>query len=492
MEAPDGRTALTAPARGSGRPRPCRKEGKVDRGPDPRDGASRPDALEPGFAASQYALDGKDCAAVGSREGRSFRRLADVTVQPSAAMEPRGPARLGLVLTGGGARSAYQVGVLAALARLLPREAPTPFRVITGMSAGAIVAAAVACHAARFREGVAALERVWRGFHVDQVFRADAASMLRAGGRWGLALASAGRLMSPPDSLFDSSPLRRLLERHFDFGKMREAMGLGHLDALSIAAANYRGARSVAFYESASGEPARPDWQRGLPVALSAEHLLASAAVPFLFPAVLVDGEYYGDGAMRQTAPLSPAIRLGADRLFVVGVRDSAGACVPGPGLSPPRPSFGQIAGFMLDTLFIDALDAGLAQLDRVNRLIAQSVVPEPDGLRRIEACVITPSDDLTAVAARHVRAMPRTLRTFLRVMGATDAGGAELVSYLLFESGYTRELIALGYQDARRRRDELLEFCAPPSHRLPSGIAARAERATPLAQAPDVVAVAG
>ena len=415
--------------------------------------------------------------------------MAGVNAQPSGAMEPRGPARTGLVLTGGGARSAYQVGVLAALARLLPRDAPTPFRVITGMSAGAIVAAAVACHAARFREGVVALERVWRGFHIDQVFRADAGSMLTACSRWGLALLSAGRLMSPPDSLFDSSPLGRLLERHFDFRRMREAMAHGHLDALAIAAANYRSARSVAFYESARGAAALPAWPRGLEVALSAQHLLASAAVPILFPAVRIDDEYYGDGAMRQVAPLSPAIQLGADRLFVVGVRDSVGARVPAAAVGPQRPSFGQIAGFMLDTLFIDALDAGLAQLDRVNRLIAQSAVPDPEGLRRIESCVIVPSADLTEIAARHVRAMPRTLRTFLRVMGATGAGGAELVSYLLFESSYTRELIALGYQDARRRRDELLEFCAPQA-RLPA-VEPSARRARAPSEFPEGAAVA-
>src|SRR5450432_3715100 len=167
----------------------------------------------------------------------------------STSDAPQHRSRLGLVLTGGGARSAYQVGVLSAVARLLPRNAPSPFRIVTGMSAGAIVAAAVACHASRFREGVVALERVWRNFHSDQVFRADAGSMLKAGLRWTMALVSAGRLVRPPESVFDSSPLRQLLERHYDFGRMRAAMDAGHLDAVSIAASNYRTARSVAFFE---------------------------------------------------------------------------------------------------------------------------------------------------------------------------------------------------------------------------------------------------
>ena len=428
-------------------------------------GAGPRTALIRSDAAARYGAETVDCAPVGSPRPASFLSIGRVNVQPPAAAVTRGPGRLGLVLTGGGARSAYQVGVLSALARLLPRDAPAPFRVVTGMSAGAIVAAAVACHAARFREGVVALERVWRNFHVDQVFRTDAASMLKAGGRWGLALATAGRLVRPPLSMLDSAPLGRLLERHYDFRKMREAMALGHLDSLAIAAANYRSTRSVAFFETADGErPAPAPWPRGLAVELGVRHLMASAAVPFLFPAVEVDAEYYGDGAMRQIAPLSSAIRLGADRLFVVGVRDSAKAGPPHAGVVPRPPGFGEIAGFMLDTLFIDALDAGLAQLERVNRLIARTGVAEPDGLRHIETYVMLPSVELSTIAQRHARAMPRTVRALLRVMGAGNGAGGELASYLLFESRYTRELIALGAEDAMRRRDELVAFCASRS----------------------------
>jgi len=370
------------------------------------------------------------------------------------------PRRTGLVLTGGGARSAYQVGVLAAVARLMPREAASPFQIVTGMSAGAIVAAAVACHASRFREGVVALERVWRNFHSEHVFRADTASMLRAGLRWMLALLSAGRLAAPPESVFDSSPLGHLLERHYDFDRMRQAMAEGHLEALAIAASNYRTARSVAFYECRDPEIASAaGWHRGVGTQLSVTHLLASSAVPFLFPAVRLDGEYYGDGAMRQIAPLSPAIRLGADRLFVVGVRELPQE----PGMAAtdraPAPSVGQVIGFMLDTLFIDSLHASIAQLERINRLVEQSAVPSPEGLRRIEPLVITPQADFSAIAARHARAMPRSVRALLRTMGASNVGGSELLSYLLFESSYTRELIAIGREDAMARRDEITHF---------------------------------
>lgn len=368
--------------------------------------------------------------------------------------------RTGVVLTGGGARSAYQVGVLRAVSRLLPREAPSPFQIVTGMSAGAIVAAAVACHASHFRQGVVALERVWRNFHVEQVYRADGFSMLRASVKWLLAFVSSGRLARPPESVFDSAPLRRLLMRHYDFQKMREAMDRGHLEGVAIAVSSYRTARSVAFYESRNGIGARPDgWARLVPAELTVDHLLASSAVPFLFPAVRMHGDYYGDGAMRQIAPLSPAIHLGADRLFVIGVRDAAidAAAATAPGANAP--SFGQIMGFMLDTLFIDSVQSSLLQLERLNRLVEQSAVANPDGLRRIDSLVVTPRADLSQIAARHARSMPRTLRSLLRTMGAANVGGSELLSYLLFESGFTRELIALGNEDAWAKRDEIAAF---------------------------------
>lgn len=380
---------------------------------------------------------------------------------PVASDLPALPARrrTGLVLTGGGARSAYQVGVMRAVADLLPRHAPTPFHVMTGTSAGAIVAANLAAYAGHFRKGAVTLERVWRNFHVDQVFRADTSSMLRAGVRWMAALLSVGRLASPPDSLLDNTPLRQLLERWIDFDRMRDALATGQLQALAISAAGYSSARSFAFYQGRVDPAAdAPPWPRGVAAELGLDHLMASSAVPFLFPPVRMHGEYFGDGAMRQVAPLSPAIRLGADRLFVVGVRDNRPQVPQNPDVAP-MPSFGRLFGFMLDTLFMDSLHAGVAQLERLNRLLAHSAVPNPEGLRHIGSLLLVPSTDLSAIAARHARQMPRTVRALLRTMGAANDHGSELLSYLLFESGYTRDLIALGYTDAMARRDEVVTF---------------------------------
>ncbi len=403
---------------------------------------------------------------------------------PAAAGLRPGPASgcTGLVLTGGGARSAYQVGVLRAVADLLPRRAPTPFQVVTGTSAGAIVAAHVAAYAEQYRLGAVALERVWRNFHVDQVFRTDTASMLRSGLRWLLALLSVGRLASPPESLFDNTPLRRMLERRIDFGKVRSALSSGHLEALAISAAGYASAQSFAFYEG------RPEpmmgavrWPRAVATRLGVDHLMASSAVPFLFPPVRMHGEYFGDGAMRQVAPLSPAISLGAERLFVVGVRARQQLAVAAVD-SAATPSVGQLFGFMLDTLFMDSLHASLEQLARVNRLLAQSSVENTEGLRHLDSLVFLPTEDLAAIAARHARRMPRTVRALLSVMGAGSDDGSELLSYLLFESSYTRELIALGHEDTVARRDEVAAFLATSGQPCRAGVSIPADawRVTP------------
>jgi NTE family protein len=372
---------------------------------------------------------------------------------------PPSVGKIGLVLPGGGARAAYQVGALRAISDLLPSRAANPFPIVTGTSAGAVNATAIAIHADRFRVAVGNLERVWRNFQVDQVFRADTVSMLRSGLHWALAMLSGGWLLPPPRSLFDNTPLRELLQAQFDFASIRKSIDAGHLDALAMSAAGYVSARSVSFY---SAKPGCDPWSRmrrsGEPSELSLDHLMASIAVPFLFPPVLLGDEYYGDGAMREANPFSAAIHLGAERLLVIGTRNEAKTTTPAP---PQCPTFGQIFGYMLDSLFSDGLYSDLERLTQLNELV-DAIGPIETGamrVRRIDMLVLLPSRDLSEVARHHVASLPRTLRVLLRTMGALNTGGGQLMSYLLFQDTFTRELIALGYQDTMKRSEDVLAF---------------------------------
>jgi NTE family protein len=370
-------------------------------------------------------------------------------------------ATLGLVLPGGGARAAYQVGALRAIADLLPPRAANPFPVISGTSAGAVNATALAIDAARFRGAVGKLERVWRNFKVGQVYRADAVTMWRSGLHWALALLSAGWLLPPPKSLFDNTPLRELLARHFDFKGIDESIAQGHLQALALAAAGYSSARSVSYFHS---KPGLKPWVRarraGEQAKINLDHLMASVAVPFVFPPVRMGDEYYGDGSMRQATPFSAAIHLGADRLLVIGTRNEAQA-IPSVSTNPAPPSFGQIFGYMLDALFVDGLYSDLERLTQINTIVKAIGPVEVDGapLKFVDMLVLLPSRDLSEIARKHMSSLPRALRVLLRTMGALNRGGGQLMSYLMFEASFTRELIALGYQDAMKRADELMTF---------------------------------
>jgi NTE family protein len=367
--------------------------------------------------------------------------------------------REALVLAGGGARAAYQVGVLRAIADWLPADAPCPFEVLVGTSAGALNAAALAARASRMSEAVGELERVWSNFRVEQVMRADPASMARAGLHWIFSMLSGGWLLPPPRSVFDTSPLRELLQRAIPLERIPASIAAGPIQAIAVATTSYSTGRAVAFFDGASSAA---EWSRvrraGVRRPIDIDVLMASCAIPFFFPAARVHGDYYGDGAMRQLAPLSPAVHLGANRLLVVGTRAESAAS-PADGAVDTPPSPGHLLGFVLDSLFTDGLSIDLERMRQINSMLQAERPDVPTDRRPIETLVIQPSDDPNDLARKHLRAMPRSLRTLLRVIGALEARGGLLASYLLFESAYTNELIRLGMADAQARKPEIEEY---------------------------------
>ncbi|WP_310384089.1 patatin-like phospholipase family protein [Roseateles sp.] len=420
----------------------------------------------------------------------------------NAAPRPSPAGLCGLILTGGGARAAYQVGVLAAVAQLR-RDAglsgASPFPIIAGTSAGAINAATLACHADDFDGAVDGLVHLWQNLHVGQIYSADAFGIIRTGARWlrlmSLGWAVARWRRTQPRSLLDNSPLAALLQRWIQMERLDEMLAAGHMHALAISGSSYTSGQHVTFYQT--HKPIKP-WLRSQRIAVKAqltvEHLTASSAIPFIFPAQSLDldgqPEWFGDGSMRQSAPISPAIHLGAERVLVIG----AGRMHEPPGsrraaLITGHPSMAQIAGHALSNIFLDALAVDVERLQRINNTLALLPQQARDAtpLRPIEVLVIAPSRRLDDLAAEHQGSLPPTIKGLLRSVGVAGEGkgasGSALTSYLLFEPSFTGDLINLGMSDTLARRAEVQAFFGWPAQALQCDPAAMRRRKAGFAE---------
>jgi NTE family protein len=388
------------------------------------------------------------------------------------ALPAKSRLSVGLVMSGGGARAAYQVGVLRAIAAMLPRGAANPFPVICGTSAGAINATSLASNADRFDVGVARLAKIWGRLHVRDVYRTDLLGIASSMYQCLSALLARGKHQSGPLSLLDCAPLSSLLGRMIDFRRIRHVIASGHLNALSVTASSYISGDSVTFFQ---GDGSQQAWRRahrvGCPADIGLSHVLASCALPVVFPSVRIGSEHFGDGSMHQLAPVSAALHLGARRVLVIGV-GSTSPDERSASDSGVWPSLAQIVGHMLDAIFIDTLDMDLERLQRVNQTLAS--VRHDTGwrsgpeLKAIDTLVIRPTERMDTIAASHARELPRAMRFLARRIGVLDPNGAGVLSYLLFESGYCRHLIDLGYSDGMARRSEILHFlgCEHPVDR--------------------------
>jgi NTE family protein len=369
--------------------------------------------------------------------------------------------KIGLMLPGGGARGSYQVGVLKGILEILPSNTNV-FPIITGTSAGAINAVVLASYAHDLRLGVQRLEKFWTGLHCEDVYRTAAMIITKTIAKVIGSLFFSWLGAKAPISLLDNTPLKELLSRELHLPQIQQAIDKGILQGLSITASSYDTSVAKSFYQAHTNIHA---WNRtrriGLPEIITVEHIMASAALPFLFPAQLIGKEYYGDGGLRMSAPLSSAIHLGAEKIMVIGTRDENP--IPTPTKVPDYPSMGELGGYMLDTIFMDTLMADLSRLNRINRTLSMldDNQKTKTNLKKIDTMIIKPSLDVRTITAEHAKDIPRPVRNLLKMIGGWGKDW-RMPSYLLFEPGYTQALIKLGYEDSLNKKYEILEFLNP------------------------------
>jgi NTE family protein len=384
-----------------------------------------------------------------------------ISTSDTAPLSGNRKPKVGLVLSGGGARGAYQAGVMKAIAEIAADaglEKPIP--IITGVSAGAINASFLAARSDNFQEATDLMVRMWSTITADQVFKTDALSAGRSGLKF-LTDATIGAFYKKKlaRSLLDTSPLRKFLDQNIPFSRIDENLQKGHIDALAITAMNYGNSNSISFVQSAK-EPEM--WMRSRRRSekawISTPHVMASAALPLFFPPVGVGDEHFGDGCLRNTAPLSPAIHLGADRLLVVSVRRPD-------GLTPPptqaiEPSVARVLGVVLNALLLDAVDVDMERMNRINQTI--ELIPETNrnhvSLRKVDFLWLRPSQDIGNLAGDLFDRLPKVIKYLIGGLGSSKEA-SELTSYLLFDPDFCGRLVKVGYEDTISNRAAVLSF---------------------------------
>jgi NTE family protein len=374
---------------------------------------------------------------------------------------------IALVLQGGGARAAYQVGVLKAIAEVLGQPKQNPFPIIVGTSAGGINAAVLASHADNFARGVTTLEHMWHNIAPNQVYRSDVVGVVSCSTRWLISFFFGALSKNRRVSLFDNSPLQKTLTTVTNPVAIQSHLDAGLLTAVAVNASGYTSGQNCTFFQA---QPQIEGWKRSQRVGIRVkellpQHLMASAAIPFAFPAIKINREFFGDGSIRQTAPISPALHLGASRIYVIGtaklIKD-----FPSRSRSEAYPSLAQIAGHAMSSIFLDSLATDLELLHRVNSTVGlvdtEKLKTAGVALKQVDVMVSCPNEPLEASAHRHVVYLPAPIRFLMRSIGAMRKGGAALASYLLFDPHYCRALIEMGYQETIQRRDELRLFFDP------------------------------
>ncbi|MFP5385934.1 MAG: patatin-like phospholipase family protein [Bacteriovoracia bacterium] len=368
--------------------------------------------------------------------------------------------KLGLVMTGGGARAAFQVGVVRALYEILGKK-NNLFDVISGNSAGAINSTYLAANCENWDVATHNLTELWSRVKPQNIYDLRKRTISDLGLKWvsGTVLGGLTPKGSSVNHLLDTAPLKSLAEKEVDFSHISKNISEKFLHAVSLSVTSYNTGSSVIYYEC---EDSIKDWTRSdrfsCKTKLQVEHLMASASIPFFFPPVKIGDSFYGDGCIRQTTPLSPAIHLGAKKLIAVGVRHSRDiSSISAQTFSPfPDPTMGQVAGVMLNAIFLDSLDADVERLKRINELVSEGAHPE---LKTIPILLIRPSRDLGKMTSDISSELPAILRYLLKGIGVSGQEGLDLLSYLAFDPSYTKPLIELGYEDTYKMKDEILKF---------------------------------